>query len=280
MIELNKIVQRLYNELVEDYPNVTALLSTGVFQVGRKDIAVRLSQISSHEVRLFIDDVVVLAKQSINEDMQIAILKSIPLLLDVYRVQKKYATQEYGGQSGVGVQSCVTMLVPWHIGNESLTNSDDAARKGIYESEYGSLTSWLHTFSAGCHYSVFPAQILSKDTAIVHIGIADSVRYPKILGVQHELYGIRLPIQIIDLKGSCIRNNQEIIAKLLPHSNETNSRLLEFVAFPSFVAFPKPVVVLPGSSSAVEFFADSFGEGRPQLVSILITSAQNLTRIN
>ena len=265
---MKNIVYETNKNLIRDYLEETKMITDGIIMPGQSEFACKLASLSRNEVNLFLMELDALASQSINNDMQYAIANTASLILDIFRVVKLGSKHEYKGQCGIDHDQIMTWLAPWHIGSEYITNALKEVNKGLYGNINCSNISWLHHFTLGSH-TIFPLQCMNKFSAIIHIGISDSEQTPKVSSIRHQISRIIMPIQTIDLYISCIKSNRDI-------TNKDNVHLSKYIKFPSFVAFSKPIVILPERLSQVDLYANIGGHSSPKLVSILITSAQAL----
>lgn len=263
------------NDLVRDYPADIVGIDDIITDVGREGTHIKRGFISAREVAHFIADIQSLAELSICTSMKETTLKALPALITVLRVVNVEGIG-YGGTNAIGRELVATWLEPWHIGNPTITNSTGDKDRGLYTSENGFVFAWDHSFIPNTRYKVFPSQVLDGMTAIVHLGVSDSVQIPKVIAMQHQIMGSLMPVKVIDLYSSCIQNNRDTLEKILPFANEKNADLFKYVAWPSFVAFDKPIVIFPRRQSEVTFYANLAGNSSPRLVSVLITAAQNL----
>lgn len=275
MIDCSKIWEK-NKHLIQDYPleviNVPDAIA--LIEPGKSFVSILQAEFSAQEVTLLLGDLWWLAKQSITQNMADAIERSIPAILVAIRMVKIKAGTDYAGQNSVGRQLMLTFLEPHHIGSE-ITNKDGNPSVGLYRTENNSVFNWDHIFITGYKHRVFPEQVIPKTSAIVHIGVSDSVQFPAVLGVRFNLVGIDLPFQTTDLFHACLENNNNTLKQLLPYINNTNIHLLKYLTYPSFVAFSQPILFMPGACCHADFFAYKTKPSNTKLISIVIGMAQD-----
>lgn len=240
--------------LIRNYQDETRPLSYGMLNVGKQQMAAKLSAITEWEVDTFVHDIDALANDAQNVEISKAVAQELPALIDALRMVNHETTQGYGGLRAVGAELDVGWLTPAMIGNTTLLNNVGTALLGIYAAANGTRT-WTATFVAGTAQDVIPSQQMSQYAGLVHIGAIDTIAVPKLNRIRFTLSGVNTPLQPLNF----------------------NHRTIGETADLRFVKFKQSIIAGPLKTQAVTVYPNLAGDAKLELLSILIAKAESLT---
>jgi len=237
---------------VRAYPEKTVTLKNAVVTPGQDEVSVDVEAISEEEVKRLVTKLDVLANVRQNESIAAMVVNSWDAILTAVRWVKAKTAQEFKGIKAVGKQLDVVWLRPEDVGG-SILNSASASNKGLYGGTSGGVYTWLNSFTAGTSDDMIPEQKMKEEAACVHMGLIDTITAPSPVNrIKFKVSGQTTPAQSLAL-------------------NHTDGSALPFQEF------ELPIVVGPKQTQRVDIDPYITKDGRPELLTLLIAMAEDLT---
>lgn len=241
--------------LLRSYAEETIPWRKALIEPGKAEAAIKLAPLDSDEVELILTDLDQLCMSAQHEGIAKMVAEESESILTAIRMVKTETKSPYTGILGVGANLGMMWLRPKNVGETATLNKDATAGLGLYQGTSGGVYTWLHPFVANTSAQIIPEQTMSEEAAVIHLGMIDPMEIPKVNAMKVTLAGIPAPAQ------SLAFNIRESLG-----TNEL-----------PFVRFVKPIIVGPEKKQKLELMPYITGDSKPELMSILVARAQDLT---
>jgi len=236
---------------VRSYPEKTVTLKNAVVTPGQDEVSIDVEAISEEEVKRLVTKLDVLANVRQNESIAAMVVNAWDAILTAVRWVKAKTAQEFKGIKAVGKQLDIVWLRPEDVGG-SILNSASASNAYLYGGS-SAVYTWLNSFTAGSSDDMIPEQKKKEEAACVHMGLIDTITAPSPVNrIKFKVSGQTTPAQSLAL-------------------NHTDGSALPFQEF------ELPIVVGPKQTQRVDVDAYITKDGRPELLTLLIAMAEDLT---
>lgn len=250
-------VYQLTRQLITNYSEETIANPQALMTPGKSDTTKKLAPLSSDEVNRILLKLDMLAMGRNHDGIATMVAEEAASILYAIRLCKDETKSNFAGILAAGSELDFRWLRVQDIGATATLNAAATGSLGAYGGTSAAVYSWNHTFTAGSIAEIIPEQTSAEEMALIHLGIIDTISsgIPKCNGIEFSLSGISAPAQCIDM---AIRRS--VGSEDLP-----------------FARFEKPIIIGPETMQKVRLVANISGDSKPQLLSILVARAQNLT---
>jgi hypothetical protein len=250
-------VFQLRRNLIANYPEETVGWPQALISPGKTDTTKKLAPLSQKEAEMILLKLDNLAMSRNHDGIANMVAEEAESILFAIRLCKDETKANFAGILGVGSELDIRWLRVQDIGATFGMNAAATGSLGPYLGTSGAVFTWLSSFVAGTAAQIVPVQTSSEECAVIHLGIIDTLEngIPKCNGIEFQISGIAAPAQCIDMG---IRRS--VGDSDLP-----------------FARFEKPIIIGPETSCRIRLMPNITGDSKPQLLSLLIARAQDLT---
>lgn len=240
---------------IKAYPSGIEVCATAVVEPGTIEAQVPQEEMTPLEMEIFTGKLDALANQTGDPRIAEMVSRAYNEILTAVRWVKTETHSAFRGMAGKGSELDIMWLRPKDVGGAILRGTAAAGTLGLYGGGGGAVYTWLQTFVANTADDIIPAQTMLEEGAVVHLGMIDSVAVPKVQAMTITLSGIPLPAQ-------------SLAFDIRPTFDEN--------AVP-FMMWEKPIIVGPEKTQQFDIMPGPAGDSKPQMLSLLIARAQDLT---
>ena len=250
-------VYRLTKNLATQYNKETIACPHALMTPGKTDTTKELAPLGPEEVNRILLKLDQMAMSRNHDGIANMIAEEMPAILYAIRLCKNETHSNFAGILAAGPELDLRWLRVQDIGATATLNAAATASKGAYGGTSAAVYTWNAAFVAGTAAEIIPEQTSSEEMALIHLGIIDTISngITKINGIEFSISGQAAPAQCIDM---AIRRG-------------TGSEDLPFARF------EKPIILGPETMQKIRLMPFISGDSKPQLLSILVARAQNLT---
>jgi len=247
------IAYQTNKSLVRDYTEETAVIRDVLIEPGRPECSVKLAPLTALEADRILKKLDTLAMQALSPAIATILAEEAEPILVAVRMVKTETKEAFMGVLSAGSNLDICWLRAIHVGS-GIMNSAGTANCGVCQ-QANCTRTWLFAYVAGTEINLVPSQTMAEEAAVIHFGVYDPIDVPKLESIRFDIAGIPTPAQSIELR----------IRKAFGE-NET-----------ALARFEKPVIVGPEKRQLIRVYPYASGDDRAQLISLLITKAEDLT---
>jgi hypothetical protein len=239
--------------VIQAYPEETRKVSNVVIDMGKPDAEAKMAALSSDEAERLLRKLDVLAPSDMEPFIAKIVGENVEQIMTLVRMVKAEAKGEFLGHLGTGNALDIRWLRPKDVGGPIL-NSAAAGALGLYGGGGGAVFTWTQTFVANTAQIMIPAQTMTEEAGVIHLGIIDPVDVPKCDAIQFFIATIPGPAQILPFN--------------IREGFGTNQ-------LPA-VRFEQPVIIGPEKTQQVTVMPNLAGDSKLQLLTLVVARAQSM----
>jgi len=249
-------VSQVNAHLIKDYVAGTERWSKALIVPGQDGVSTTLASLSPAEVEAILTKLDLLALKRQNSAITAMLAEEADSILTAVRLVKTETKENFRGILGAGAALDICWLRPKHVGDTTLLNTvSGATAKGLWGGTNAAVYTWLHTVVAATADCILDEQKMGEESVLIHLGAIDPIEVPKLEAISFKISGITCP------------------AQSLPFSKRSSFG----TELTPVVRVEKPVIVGPEKMQEINLFPQVAGDTRFELLSLLITKAENLT---
>ncbi|GAI69458.1 unnamed protein product [marine sediment metagenome] len=247
-------VSQVNAHLIQDYKEETLSWGKALITPGQDAVSVKCGPLSRAEVDAILIKLDLLSLNRQNPAISAILAEEADSILIAIRRVKAETKENFRGILGAGASLDICWLRPHHVGDKYLLNSGEATTTGLWGGANGAVVTWLHEIATQEADCIIDEQKMIKEAAVIHLGAIDPIEVPKFEAITFKSSGITSPAQSL-----AFSKRSAFGTELTP-----------------VVRFEKPILIGPEKTQEIALYSQATGDTRLELLSLLITKAENL----